>query len=61
MHVLADINSRCKITAFFAYKCVYIKKKCVKIDTFIKKSRARTLFICVYKNFFVILCPIFKN
>ena len=59
MHVLADINSRCKITAFFAYKCVDIKKKCVKIDTFVKKSRARTLFICVYKNFFCNFVPDF--
>lgn len=32
--VLGDIKSRCKITAFFANACAYIKKKCVKIDTF---------------------------
>jgi len=40
--VLGDINSRCKITTFFAHKCAHIKKKCVKIDTFAKKCRART-------------------
>ena len=45
MSLLGDIKSRCKITAFFANTCVYIIKKCVKIDTFDRKSRARTLFI----------------
>ena len=55
---LADINSRCKITTIFAHTCAYIQKKCVKIDTFSKKSRARTIFICVYEIFFVILCPV---
>ena len=57
-YTLPDINSRCKITAFFAHKCAYIRKKCVKIDTFVKKSRARTIFICIYEIFFVILCPV---
>ena len=55
---LPDINSRCKITAFFVLICAYIRKKCVKIDTFVKKSRARTIFICIYEIFFVILCPV---
>lgn len=57
MPTLGDIKSRCKITAFFVYACAHIKKKCVKIDTFEEKSRARTLFICIYEIFFVPLCP----
>ena len=55
MPTLGDIKSRCKITAFFAHKCAYIQKKCVKIDTFHTKRRARTLFICTCEIFFVIL------
>ena len=57
MPTLGDIKSRCKITAFFAHECAVIQKKCVKIDTFEEKSRARTLFICIYEIFFVPLCP----
>lgn len=33
MPTIRDIKSRYKSTAFFLYMCVYIKKKCVKIDT----------------------------
>jgi len=61
MPALGDIKSRCKITAFFAHACAYIQKKCVKIDTFDKKSRARTLFICVYEIFFVPLCGFLRK
>lgn len=46
MPTLGDIKSRCKITAFFAHKCAYIQKKCVKFDTFrIKKSRAYIIYL----------------
>ena len=61
MSVFPDIISRCKITAFFAHICADIKKKCVKIDIFGKKIRARTLFICIYKIFFVPLHGFLKN
>ena len=33
MSAIRDIKSRYKSTAFFLYICVYIMKKCVKIDT----------------------------
>ena len=53
---LGDIKSRCKITAFFTNACAHILKKCVKIDTFDKKSCIFTIFICTYHIFFVPLC-----
>ena len=56
MRTLPDIKSRCKSTTFFAYECAYIQKKCVKIDVFAEKVRARTLFICVCEFIFVPLC-----
>ena len=58
---LPDINSRCKITAFFANACVYISKKCGKIDTFSKKSYTLLLFICANQIFFVPLCGFFEK
>ena len=61
MSTLGDIKSRCKITAFFAHNCADIQKKCVKIDTLGKKSHARTLFICIYEFFFVILQPVYME
>ena len=39
-------NSRCKITTFFANTCVYIIKKCVKIDTF-----------CIFVTFYTYFTP----
>ena len=61
MPIIGDINSRCKITTFFAHKCAHIQKKCVKIDTSLKKNSRVNLFICVYEIFFVILYPFLKT
>ena len=58
---IGDIKSRCKITAFFAHKCAYIKKKCVKIDTLCKKISRAYFFICTYAGFFVTLQSFLKN
>ena len=58
---IRDINSRCKITAFFAHKCAYIKKKCVKIDTFCKKISRANIFICVCARIIVTLRSFLKN
>ena len=61
MPAKGDIKSRCKITAFYANACAHIAKKCVKIDTFIKKISRANFFICVCENFFVPLSPFLKN
>jgi len=54
------IKSRCKITAFFAIKCAYIPKKCVKIDAFGQNLSTFAQIICVYKKKVVYLHDFLK-
>ena len=61
MSTIRDIKSRYKSTAFFLYKCVYIKKKCVKIDTLFVFIAYKHVVTCICAFFFVSLQSILCN
>jgi hypothetical protein len=61
MPTIRDIKSRYKSTAFFLYMCVYIKKKCVKIDTLLVFVVNMIVVTCICAFFFVSLQSILCN